>query len=315
MSLSTITYILFGIVVLLIILIAYFTFHFLVKKKNTTETIKEINQKLGNFENSLQDNKKNQKNSKNPVKSPEDPNAKAGSTLLTFDRITDDMIIRNDGTLCSAIIQCKGINVNLMSEDEKKEVQQNFVSFLNSITNRLQLHVQTRILDLSSNVSAYIAKKAELEAQLKNLIDEFNKLKLDQNADRNLISKIARDILKKQKLYEYAKDLIEKSARMCQYSMILQSNYYIIVSCSASELGITIDSKHPLDLNIVSAELSTRCNNISTALYKCGIETTKLNSAQLAELLFSCFPHEEDGLLKLREYIESGLLKLYSLQK
>lgn len=312
MDLNMITYILFGIAILITIPIVYFIYHFLVKKKNTTEKIKQINEKLSSFENSMQNNtKKNKKPDKEPI----DTHTNAGSTLLNFDKIIDDMIIRNDGTLCTAVIQCKGINIDLMSEDEKNEVQDNFVNFLNTITRQLQFHIQTRILDLSNNVSTYYTRKKEMEDELKSLIDEFNKLKLDQNADKNLVSKIARDILNKQKIYEYAKDLIDRSARVCQHSLILQSNYYIVINCSAKELDIVVDSKHPLDLNIISKELSERCQEMSKGLYKCGIETTRLNSGQLAELLFSYFPQPKENLHKLREHIESGLLKLYSMQK
>ena len=49
--------------------------------------------------------------------------------FIEFDEIKDDMIIRKNGEQYIMVIQCKGINYDLMAEEEKIAVEQGFVQF------------------------------------------------------------------------------------------------------------------------------------------------------------------------------------------
>ena len=68
--------------------------------------------------------------------------------LLEFDEIKDDMIIRKNNEQFVMIIQCKGINYDLLSEEEKMSVEAGFVQFLNTLRFPIQLYVQTRSVNL-----------------------------------------------------------------------------------------------------------------------------------------------------------------------
>ena len=52
--------------------------------------------------------------------------------FMEFDEIVDDMIIRKKGTQYIMVIQCNGVNYDLMSEQEKIGVEEGFVQFLNT---------------------------------------------------------------------------------------------------------------------------------------------------------------------------------------
>ena len=51
--------------------------------------------------------------------------------FMDFDEIRDNMIIRKNRTHYTMVIQCNGVNYDLMSEAEKISVEEGFVQFLN----------------------------------------------------------------------------------------------------------------------------------------------------------------------------------------
>ena len=72
--------------------------------------------------------------------------------ILDFDEVRDDMIIRKNRQQYIMVIQCKGINYDLLSEEEKESVERGFVEFLNTIRFPIQLYVQTRSLNLRKTI-------------------------------------------------------------------------------------------------------------------------------------------------------------------
>lgn len=317
MNLELINYVLIGIIIILAFLIMYVIIYLFVNKKNPSETLIELNKKLNeaNSQELIYQNAKKTKKKKSKEKQEEaDPYIKPGQDLLNFDRICNDMIIKedNNNSIYSMVIQCRSINFDLMSEDEKFNIEQNFISFLNQITYPIQIHVQNRIIDFINNVTICKDRKKYFENKLKDLVEKFNQLHSNKNENQPQIKEIAKKILKYQKLYEYIRELEIQVERISKNNFILQSNYYIIVSCSSNELGINPRSKNPQNLNLAYAELSKRCNSIIESLRKCEIEATILNSYQLVELFYATFAQEDnENALRLREFMESGLLKLY----
>ena len=61
--------------------------------------------------------------------------------FMEFEEIVDNMIVRKKGQQYVMIIQCNGVNYDLMSEDEKISVEEGFVQFLNTLRFPIQLYV------------------------------------------------------------------------------------------------------------------------------------------------------------------------------
>ena len=72
--------------------------------------------------------------------------------FLNFDEIKNNMIIRNGRTQYLMVIQCQGVNYDLLSEEEKVAVEEGFVQFLNTLRFPIQLYVQTQSLNLENIV-------------------------------------------------------------------------------------------------------------------------------------------------------------------
>ena len=79
--------------------------------------------------------------------------------FMEFDEVKDNMIIRKNRTQYIMILQCSGVNYDLMSEEEKIAVEEGFVQFLNTLRFPIQLYIQTRSLNLREIVEDYRKKE------------------------------------------------------------------------------------------------------------------------------------------------------------
>ena len=89
--------------------------------------------------------------------------------FMEFDEIVDNMIVRKNGTQYIMILQCNGVNYDLMSEDEKISVEEGFVQFLNTLRFPIQLYIQSRTLNLRDIIDEY-------KSRVDNLTIEIDKL-------------------------------------------------------------------------------------------------------------------------------------------
>ena len=65
--------------------------------------------------------------------------------FMEFDTVTDNMIVQKNGSRYLMVVECQGINYDLMSGIEKTSVEEGFVQFLNTLRYPIQIYIQTRI--------------------------------------------------------------------------------------------------------------------------------------------------------------------------
>ena len=87
--------------------------------------------------------------------------------FMEFDKILDDMIVQENGTKFSMVVQCKGINYDLMSEVEQLAVEEGFITFLNTLRYPIQIYVQAQNIDLKKSIKLY-------SDRVQNLRDEYD---------------------------------------------------------------------------------------------------------------------------------------------
>ena len=64
--------------------------------------------------------------------------------FMEFDGIEDNMIVQDGGKRYLMVLECKGVNYDLLSEVEKNGVEQGFIGFLNALKFEVQLYVQRK---------------------------------------------------------------------------------------------------------------------------------------------------------------------------
>ena len=65
------------------------------------------------------------------------------------------MIIQKNQTRFLMVVECQGVNYDLMSGVEKNSVEEGFVQFLNSLRNPIQIYIQTRSINLENSLETY----------------------------------------------------------------------------------------------------------------------------------------------------------------
>lgn len=86
--------------------------------------------------------------------------------FMQFDKIEDNMIIQDNGAKYLMVVECEGINYDLMSNMEKVAVEAGFVQFLNSLRHTIQIYTQTRTINIEESISNYKQKLNEVAKSL-----------------------------------------------------------------------------------------------------------------------------------------------------
>ena len=233
--------------------------------------------------------------------------------FMEFDSITDNMIIRKNREQFVMVIECKGINYDLLSNDEKSAVELGFISFLNTIRTPIQLYVQTRKLDMSNLLSSY-SRRTEA------MLDEISKIDAQiqlarQKGNEELLNKLMFDRKRKINIVEYSESIEEYTNKINDSQYMLQQKTYIVVSYYANEIGDT-KKYSDLELNdLVFSELFTRTQTILNALTSSEITGKVLNSEELAELLYVAYNRESSDTYTLRNALDAQYDRLYSTAK
>ena len=233
--------------------------------------------------------------------------------FMEFDEVKDNMIIRKNRTQYVMVIQCQGVNYDLMSEQEKIAVEEGFVQFLNTLRFPIQLYIQTRSLNLRDIDEKYKNKVKQIETEIEQLKIRADDARVKGNEElRKTMEYQAR---KKQNVLEYGLDITEYIGKLSSNRNVLQQKTYVVISYFASELGSTSTySKDEID-NMCFSELYTRCQSAIRSLASSEVTGKVLNSEELTELLYVAYNRDDSEMLSLSKVLDSQYDALYSTGK
>ena len=231
--------------------------------------------------------------------------------FLDFDEILDNMIIRKDRTQYVMVIQCNGVNYDLMSEQEKLSVEEGFVQFLNTLRFPIQLYVQTRSLNLRDIIEEYKARVSTLSSDIEKLNAKIAQATASGN--RAVKEKLEFEKRRKENVLEYGMDITEYVSRMSSNRNVLQQKTFVVVSYYTAEFGGGLDtySKEEID-SMCFSELYTRCQSIISSISTCGVRGKILRSNELIELLYMAYNRDEAETFGLDKALKAGFNELYS---
>ena len=233
--------------------------------------------------------------------------------FMEFDSITDNMIIRKNREQFIMVIECKGINYDLLSNDEKSAVELGFISFLNTIRTPIQLYVQTRKLDMRNLLSSYSKRTDAMLEEVRKIDAQIQLAR--QNGNEELTKRLLFDRKRKMNIVEYSESIEEYTNKINDSQYMLQQKTYIIVSYYANEIGDT-KKYSDVELNdLVFSELFTRTQTIVNALTSSEITGKVLNSEELAELLYVAYNRESSDTYTLKNALDAQYDRLYSTAK
>ena len=230
--------------------------------------------------------------------------------FMEFDEVTDNMIIRKNRQQYVMVIQCKGINYDLLSEDEKNAVEAGFVEFLNTLRFPVQLYIQTRTLNLSEILNEYDKRIEDINSQIIKINSQIQMAQARGNLEA--VNRLQFEKKRKENILEYGESIEEYTAKISESRNILQQKTYIVISYFTSEYGdVSTYSKEEIN-DIAFTELYTRAQTLIRALSSAEVYGKVLNSEEIAELLYVAYNRDQSERYTLRDALNAQYDRLYS---
>lgn len=230
--------------------------------------------------------------------------------FMEFDEVVDNMIVRKNRKQFAMVIQCKGINYDLLSAEEKNAVEQGFIEMLNTLRHPVQLYVQSRALDLTNLIREYEQKSNDLKDQIAKINVEIQRARNSSNNEN--LRRLLFEKKRKENILEYGESIEDYTRRIDASRNILQQKTYMIVSCYSAEFGdISKYSKEEIN-DLAFSELYTRAQTIIRALGAAEVTGKVLDSEQLTELLYMAYNRDEAETYTLQNALDAQYDRLYS---
>lgn len=232
--------------------------------------------------------------------------------FMEFDRIVDNMILQENENKYTMVLQCKGINYDLMSDIEQLAIEEGFIVFLNTLKFPVQLYVQARAIDLKKSMDIYQQSVDDIFLKYTEADENYKALTNELDVDFNRVAMAKEDRDRYANILEYAQDITRYVERISLNKNILQRKFYIVFSYYKSEVTAVSEFSKEEIHEICHRELYTRAQSIMSALMSCSVSSRILTSNELAELLFISYNRDDERLMDIRTALDSGFYRLYS---
>ena len=230
--------------------------------------------------------------------------------FMEFEKIEDNMIIQKNGKFLM-VVECQGINYDLMSEMEKVSVEQGFISFLNTLRYPIQIYIQTRTINLERSIQGYKRKLNEIKSKYSIAKTEYENKVKNKNVSKEDVDRAKYELVKQKNLKDYTEDIIRDIERQSLNQSILSKKYFVIISCYRSELVSGDFDKTEVE-NMAFSELYTRARSVINSLFSCQVTGRVLTSEELTELLYVAYNRDEADLFWMDKVRQAGFDELYS---
>mgnify|MGYP003376808684 FL=1 len=231
--------------------------------------------------------------------------------FMDFDKIEDNMISQKNGERYIMVVECQGVNYDLMSEVEKNAVEEGFIQFLNTLRHPIQIYTQTRTINLENSIQTYRDKVKELDDKLERQRMQYQNMVDSGKYSKQQLEQAYYELTKQTNLCEYGKDIIYTTERMSLNKNVLNKKYYIVIPYYTSELGQN-DFDKGEKKNLAFSELYTRAQSIIRTLSVCGINAGILDSNGLVDLLYVAYNRDDAEVYGLDKALKAGYDELYS---
>ncbi len=229
--------------------------------------------------------------------------------FMEFDKIEDNMIIQKNGTRYVMVVECQGINYDLMSQEEKVAVEEGFIQFLNTLAYPIQLYVQTRKINLENSLNSYKAEVDKIEREYSRARTRYQAIASNPDSTDEQKKQALYAFTKQKNLYEYGKDIIYTTERMSLNKNILNKKYYVIIPYYPDEIG---DYSKDEIRDRAFQELYTRAQSIISTLSVSSVVGRVLSSTELVDLLYVAYNREDSETYGVDKAIKAGYDELYS---
>ena len=229
--------------------------------------------------------------------------------FMEFDKVEDNMIIQKKGKRFVMVVECQGINYDLMSQAEKVSVEEGFVQFLNTLSHPIQIYTQTRKINLESSLQTYKTEVDKLEQEYQRQTLRYRQVMQSPNTTEEQRKQVLYEYTKQKNLYEYGKDIIYNTEKMSLNKNILNKKYYVVIPYYSEEIG---DYDQEEIREMAFSELYTKAQSIIRTLSACGVAGKVMTSTELVDLLYVAYNRDDADVYGVDKALKAGYSELYS---
>ena len=267
---------------------------------------KESNQKS----NMLGNNKNDDKDKNKTTGEYKQYNKQSIYDFMEFDKIEDNMIIQKNGKRYLMVVECQGINYDLMSKVEKVGVEEGFQQFLNTLRHPIQIYIQTRTVNLEGSIATYKSKVKEIEDKYNQMAFRYSQMRDSEAYTQEDLDEYWFELTKQKNLLEYGRDIVNNTEKMSLNKNILNKKYFIIIPYFLEENAEKYDRDEIR--NIAFSELYTNAQAIIRTLSSCSVMGKILSSKELVDLLYVAYNRDDSEILGTDKAMMAGYEELYS---
>jgi len=201
--------------------------------------------------------------------------------FVPIKNIRDQVVVLDDGSL-RGVLMTSSMNFALKSEDEREATLYQFQNFLNTLDFSIQIHIQSRRL----NIGPYLNL---LNEQYKHQENELLKIQI-------------------QEYVEFVKNFTENVNIMTKSFFVVVPYFSFFKSKQSNPLSEMISSKNSASGSETAEEtgsfhqqklqLEHRIGIVEQGLSRTGLKIHRLNDEELTELYHSLFNPDEGGTVK-----------------
>ncbi len=201
-------------------------------------------------------------------------NPNSTQNALIISEIRDNLVVMNDGTM-RAIVACRSINFDLMSEREQEAVEYSYQQFLNSLYFPVQIFIRSQKVDIGP------------------YLDRLDKIRRDQD---NMLLGVLMD------------DYISFISVLAQETNIMEKSFFIVIPYyPAGDMSTAVNSSKNFLANLFApqkqqhirideatftkakSELTNRVGAVTNGLLQIGIRCAQLATKELGELYYNVY--------------------------
>lgn len=206
-----------------------------------------------------------------PARSKDNPRSTQATLMIS--ELRDNVVIMKDGSF-RAVVACKSINFDLMSEMEREGVEYSYQNFLNSLTFTTQILIRSQRVD----IGPYLSRLTEIR----------------RNNDNMLLGVLMDDYINFIEILSQEANIMDKSffivvpyysSQEEEKSLEQTKNFFKTFTRGSRDVGITKIDRATYDKAMT--ELNNRVDTVTSGLFQIGIHSVRLNTKELAELYYN----------------------------
>ena len=186
--------------------------------------------------------------------------------------LRDSMVIMKDGSF-RAVVACKSINFDLMSEGERESVEYSYQGFLNSLNFTTQILIRSQRIDIGPYIDHLIDLRRNNDNMLLGvLMDDYINFIDVLSQEANIMDKSFFVVVP-----FYSSEEAEKDVENNQ-------NFFKSIS---KQKGNTVTRIDRATYDRAVTEINNRVETIISGLFQMGIHAVRLNTKELGTLYYN----------------------------